>query len=209
MKKLLNKKIIISVLLIILVLVIVALYRIGFRITYAPELENSWEAVSAVATCVGVFASFIAIWYAIQVPNKIAEEQNKIALFEKRYKCFQFFERCIVFYKSIKDENETEKLQSACYYMIGEFLTENINLPVVCIKIKEFEYILHQMEFLFPELNEDDVSNLYMTLQSFIISVIMKQSDIEIKKKRYINAIDVFINKYTDIIWNHIDIYRH
>lgn len=80
MKKLLNKKIIILVLLIILVLVIVALYRIGFRITYAPELENSWdwEAVSAVANCVGVLVSFIAIWYASRVSIQIAEHQTKL-----------------------------------------------------------------------------------------------------------------------------------
>ena len=76
MKKLLNKKILISVLLIILVIVV--LYRIGFRITYAPELDNSWEAVSAVANCVGVLVSFIAIWYASRVSIKIAEQQLKL-----------------------------------------------------------------------------------------------------------------------------------
>lgn len=60
----------------------------GWRITYAPELENSWDAISACAAWAGVIASFIAIWYAIQVPKKIAEQQNKIALFEKRYQVY-------------------------------------------------------------------------------------------------------------------------
>lgn len=79
MKKLLNKKLIIPALLLVFVFVIVVLYRLGFRITYVPELENSWEAISASAEWVGVISSFVAIWFAIQVPKKIAEEQNKIA----------------------------------------------------------------------------------------------------------------------------------
>lgn len=70
----------------ILVNFIMALF--GWRITYAPELENSWDAISACAAWAGVIASFIAIWYAIQVPKKIAEQQNKIALFEKRYQVY-------------------------------------------------------------------------------------------------------------------------
>ena len=53
----------------------------GWRITYAPRLENSWDAVSAVAAWAGVFSSFIAIWFAIKVTKKIAEHQDKIALF--------------------------------------------------------------------------------------------------------------------------------
>ena len=85
----------------IIVFVVIAfvMAKFGWRITYAPDLENSWDAISAVATWVGVVisafgvvASVVAIWYAIQVPKKIADRQDKIALFEKRYECFQFFQ---------------------------------------------------------------------------------------------------------------------
>lgn len=72
-----------------------AMYLFGWRVTYLPELENSWDAVSAVAAWGGVIvaiasttASFLAVWFAIQVPKKIAEQQNKIALFEKRYQVY-------------------------------------------------------------------------------------------------------------------------
>lgn len=57
------------------VVLVMALF--GWRFTYAPELENSWDAISAcaswtgvVVSIIGVMASFIAIWYAIQVPKK-------------------------------------------------------------------------------------------------------------------------------------------
>ena len=73
---------VIAIIVVTAVAFIMALF--GWRISYAPGLENSWDAVSAVAAWAGVFSSFIAIWFAIQVPKKIAEQQNKIALFEKR-----------------------------------------------------------------------------------------------------------------------------
>ena len=91
---------------VILLVIVVAGFFFGFRITYAPELENSWEAISAVAAWVGIIvsvasavASFMAVWYAIQVPKKIADRQDKIALFEKRYESFSFFEECVMLYK--------------------------------------------------------------------------------------------------------------
>lgn len=59
-------------------------FFLGFRITYAPELENSWEAISAVASWASVAVSAIAVWAAVQIPQKIAEQQNKIALVNSR-----------------------------------------------------------------------------------------------------------------------------
>lgn len=92
---------------------VLILFCLGFRITYAPKLENSWEAVSAVASWVqviisilGVIASFVAIWFAIQVPKKIADRQDKIVLFEKRWEVYNIFLCCQTFSQSISNEDE-------------------------------------------------------------------------------------------------------
>lgn len=76
------------------------LFLFGFRITCSPEQDNNWDAVSACASwigilisAVGVTASFVAIWFAIQVPKKIADRQDKIALFEKRYQVYNLFNK--------------------------------------------------------------------------------------------------------------------
>ena len=89
----------------------ILLFLYGFRITYAPELENNWDAVSAVAdwanvvlAVAGVIASFVAIWCAIQVPQKIAEEQNKISLFEKRYEAYSSILSLEVFAAALDQE---------------------------------------------------------------------------------------------------------
>ena len=66
----------------------VILYCNGYRIIYPQQFETSWDAVSGFAAWFGVVvsvvsaaASFFAIWFAVRV----ADKQNKIALFEKRY----------------------------------------------------------------------------------------------------------------------------
>lgn len=64
---------------------VILLYKYGFRITYDPTLINDWSAISACASWFGAIASAGALWVAIHIPKKIAEQQNKIALFDKRY----------------------------------------------------------------------------------------------------------------------------
>ena len=72
-------------------LVALVLWFLGFRITYAPTLENSWDAISACAGWAGAIFSLIAILVAIQIPKKIAEQQNRITLFEKRHAFYYTF----------------------------------------------------------------------------------------------------------------------
>ena len=95
--------------------IVLVLFLCGFRISYAPELESSWDAVSAVADWVsvilaiaGVIASFGAIWCAIQVPKKIAEEQNKVSLFEKRYEAYSSILSLEVFAAALNQEKFDE-----------------------------------------------------------------------------------------------------
>lgn len=93
MKKLTEKKWFWPVAVIAAVLVIaLILFFCGFCINYIlAEQKNKLEAVSACAAWVGIVVSIIsvlisglAIYYAIKDPKTIAEQQNKIALFEKR-----------------------------------------------------------------------------------------------------------------------------
>lgn len=42
------------------------------------------DYIQLVATVISVIISALAVYYAVKVPKKIADEQNKIALFEKR-----------------------------------------------------------------------------------------------------------------------------
>lgn len=91
----------------------------GWRITYAPTLENSWDAVSAVASWVGVIASFVAIMIAIWIPKKIAKQQDKIALFEKRMECYSTLQNIFAFARQISDAKSKKYIQTAFKLYFG------------------------------------------------------------------------------------------
>lgn len=130
------------------------MYQMGFRITYAPDLENNWDAISGTASwmsvivsVLGVITSFLAVWYAIQVPKKIAERQIKVDLFEKRYRVyrtlisFDFFSTLVfiskepgdievIFYQSFCNISEEPKMYqyklfTAKYVQVTETLAES------------------------------------------------------------------------------------
>lgn len=197
--------------LIVLAVFVLVMALLGWRFTYAPKLESSWDAISAVAawagvviSAVGVIASFIAIWYAIQVPKKIADRQDKIALFERRYECFQFFEECFVLYKKSADKSLADVINVQCCHMLGVQKIEDLNRYDFHNKVKHFEYLLHQMEFLFPGIQEKDVSKLYNTLSSYL-AAILDQKDIEKNRQEYISAMKEF-GRYTNEIWDSMTI---
>ena len=100
-----------------LLAIFIFLYITGFRITYAPNLKNDWDAISACAGWASVLLSFAAICAAIYVPYKVANDQNKISLFEKRYEVVVTVEKMFGEVDNIKrrmsiifSKNSTKKL---------------------------------------------------------------------------------------------------
>lgn len=75
---------IISVLAVIAVAFEIVLYFIGFRFVYPAKFSNDWNAISGVAAWASVVASLIAVWAAVQIPKKIADQQNSISLINYR-----------------------------------------------------------------------------------------------------------------------------
>jgi len=62
-------------------------YNLVFRKTYDFKLENMYY----IASTLGVCATLLAIWVAIRIPKKIAEQQNKIALFDKHHHIYNTY----------------------------------------------------------------------------------------------------------------------
>lgn len=188
------------------------LYYNDFRITYAPNLENSWDAISAFAAWAGVIvaivsvvASFLAVWYAIQVPKQIADRQDKIALFEKRFECFQLFKQCYVLYKRSKDGEGIKDIKEQCYYMLEIEKPTDLTKESFKSKLSHFERLLHQMEFLFPEIKEEDVSQLYTSLLVYIGDILTEEK-FDKAKQNYIGTMKKFRSKYSSVIWDSMTI---
>lgn len=164
LKRFENKRCVLLAVLVFLGLLVVAAATIlvmiflGWRFTYQPELDNKWDAISAVATWAGVVvavasttASFLAVWFAIRVPKKIAEQQNKIALFEMRHEVFDIYNLCKVFSEILRWAVSEENVQA---FFLNVFCNEpldkkNINKAYVGKEVATIFEKLRRTQFLF------------------------------------------------------------
>ena len=63
----------------------------GWRITYAPELENSWDAVSAIAAWAGAIGTVAVLVYnhkAIELSQRSIQQAIDLQLLEKRLELY-------------------------------------------------------------------------------------------------------------------------
>lgn len=201
-----HEKLIRPALVLVLFIILTILYRLGFRITYAPKLENNWDVVSAVAAWAGVFASVFAIIFAIRVPKKIAEEQNKIALFEKRFQCFQLLERFIKLAEYIEEVDITKDLPDTVFFIVFDFTKkEKIYSENFLAKMLEYRSTIHQMRFLFNNIDKDDIYKLYSAFYQFIGSI-LDEDNIPEMFNNYKESIDYFTGKYQETIFEQLEI---
>ncbi|WP_409967182.1 hypothetical protein RFF05_11220 [Bengtsoniella intestinalis] len=85
-----------SIVLIILILLLLAFIIIPLACGYTIGFLDSWkvtlENVYYIFSILGVFATVSAVYVAIKIPQKIADRQEKIALFEKRRAVYEDIE---------------------------------------------------------------------------------------------------------------------
>lgn len=177
------KPLFVAILVVIGISLIVFLYCKGFRITYAPDLETSWDAVSAFAAWGGVIMSFGAVmvagivaWRQNEISREqtkisrkqadIADKQNRIALFEKRMECYSTIQNIFAFARQISELESKKGIQTAFKLYFGEAdsFSENQNYTWYTITIKRQESIIVGGLFLFPEYNEEELQNLLMDI---------------------------------------------
>lgn len=169
------------------------------------ELGNlSWiDYVQLGLTIITIIISALALFYAIKIPKRIAEDQNRIALFDKRYEVFQLFERCVSFNKVLQNSETIDDMRKDCMLLFDELRYEELDFKIVMKKVYIFEHTLHQMEFLFPGISEKDVHELYSSLWKVLVAIIDDENVTECKKD-YINIMSEFAHKYHKTIWNEL-----
>lgn len=157
----------VAILIVAAVALVMALF--GWRITYVPDLENSWDAVSAVAAWFAVMvaiasavASFLVVWYAIQVPKEIAKQQDKIALFEKRYRLYTLLLSSQTFalaLKAAENMQDARKVFLLAYYSDNEDIKKWDDTGYISVCYLKVIQKLSLSEFLFcPEISNGVLS---------------------------------------------------
>lgn len=205
------------VLLFVIVFVVAGLC--GFRITYASELETSWDAVSAVAAWAAVIvavlsagASVGAIWAAIRVPQKIADRQDKIALFEKRYKCYIAVQTLLVCGKQISMDGKTpldiQKYMMMYFGQPDDYSFEKAQEKYQMI-LKQNEIIIISGEFLFSGFKAEPIqeisraaTELFVLVSAFPDGANRKPLPQYVTKCRdeYCNLCNQYMDRYIELM---------
>lgn len=68
------------IIVILLLIFIILLYSLGFRITYAPYLDNNWDAISGVASWVSALATIAIPIVAVFLQHKLDSNKREIAI---------------------------------------------------------------------------------------------------------------------------------
>lgn len=189
------------------ILVLIAFfYLCGFRITYAPELENSWVTISDVASWVGILisiasvvASFAAVWAAIQIPQKIAERQNKIALFEQRLEFYNEFQK----HTNLASYTKIHKNPDAIipYFKYIFEIPSDLDL-----KNYSFDYfqknlnILHRFPFVFKGVDSLEITEICSLFSSLTTFFVYAEKTSPTVQKEYSEKVIAFEEKYRNII---------
>ena len=131
------------------------------------ELGNlSWiDYVQLGLTIVTILISALALFYAIRVPKKIAEEQNKIALFDKRYEVFQLFERCVSFNKALRKSETVEEMRKDCMLLFDELKYEELDFKIVMKKVYTFEHTASNGVFISWHIGKRCSRTLYFLVE--------------------------------------------
>ncbi len=193
----------------IIILLVIFLYCVGFRITYAPELETSWNAVIAFAnwgsvfvSLAGAIASFLAVWFAIKVPKQIADKQNKISLFEKRYKIYNMIAENYALACSIASANDRIDIQRYFLNSYPNIDTEqNIdNRPEITSLCTLLFFEMAQSKFLFDEEMGNSAIHLSLLITAVINASLDKNKTSNLKQAQTILMLEVCNSKYIKML---------
>lgn len=181
-------------------ILVIMLFFFGFRITYSPTLESSWDAISACAGWASAVASVAAVWAAIRIPKKIAERQDKIELFELKFKA----------YTAVAEMLGTVDFM-AVGLINGYQMRKNGTLPFERMKswqrAKEEEHLILRSKFLFC----DEVGELIEKLLAKRAELSRVEAIVEEGAKKFpsLDDLDVFYDfMEAEALWGYTSVER-
>ena len=177
------------------------------RIINKQSSRGLLDWINMLLSSFGVFVSIIAIIIAIQVPKQIAEEQNKIALFEKRYKVYHevkimndflngYFETYPTAVYNLPIRNPNLEERKAFYYKSlweGEIQKSQYSMnDDIGTILRQQEQLIDSMSLVFniSSDEEDLCNNFYNNYRA------MTQRYVFLDKADFYISIREFDNKY-------------
>lgn len=202
MKKIINSKIIPNWVLLLFVIILFILSTFGWKITYNPQLDNNWNAIDAVGGWISAVISGVAIWFAVSIPKRIAQEQNKIALFEKRFASYSAFLKYTSFAETISQIDTLTQLRQAFLLNFMEYgdMTDSKELLLI---IKNDEKQLMSGLFLFSNFCSGE--KIHKILQGILeVASLMQNEEINLSEKDK-GKINLFYNECKSFTTDYMD----
>lgn len=155
------------------------------------------EYLSICISLVSVVVSGVAIRTAARVPKEIAEKQNNIVLFEKRYEVLCLYKMCKVFANMLKGREQSEDQTDIKRLFLFAFCDANIAnesnftyLNLIRIENEKIHEKMIQSRYLF----EEEIS-LYVELAATLVYAIINdalimEGGIEVENdRRYVRTL--------------------
>lgn len=149
----------------------IVLFQCGFRITYSPHLENSWDAISAVAEWVGVIVGAIVVpLAALWIQHKWDIDKQDVAASN-----LEIIKELTAFKE--KFEPLLTDLDEGTVVLNGGSASDCENTPSMSLQERTLQYIAINMGATRTEISE--YLNTSMATTSRIIKELIDNGSIE------------------------------
>lgn len=155
-------------------------------------VKNAWDYSIAIAP---ILLSAIAIIISISV----AHQQNKIALFDKRFEAFAEIQKCLAFERLLSNAKNPQIAYDAFCAAYG------CNESIECLqhgwatqKYIPIERTLMQSCFLFNCIDENIISNVCKSLLSVLLKI-ETQQDLEKEKAQFKCATTELLRRFSKL----------
>ncbi len=143
--------------------------------------------------------SIVAIIVAIVVPKVIANKQDKISIFDKRFKSYDVLQKYIAFSDMLKSNKNNADYNGMIVVIFFNGDGDNVKKSNALLKILEVSTPLKYIPFLFKDISEEEVEFVIKTLGAFV-GAILQNKDIEFCKNVYIDTVQRFCDKHLENI---------
>ncbi len=125
---------------VVVAIVALVMASFGWRITYAPDLENSWEAISAVATWAGAIGTVMVLWYnhrAIKLTQYSVQQAIGLQLYEKR----------LELYSALSEDTTFEHVPMSLKIVYSEEVYNlYAEISKLCYERSQFIHVLYELQ---------------------------------------------------------------
>lgn len=211
------------------VVALTACLLMGYRFAIYENIRPDWEAIG---TLFSFIASVGAISAAVIIPWRVAQQQNKIALFGIKHESYAEIHKLLCLADSIsnylfKKDNQDKMYVDQVFcemkkpsiilnsmavifgFAYDEAETDKDIWILFISKLKETEYLIKKSLYLFDYINPEDVQQMTITCQNFLVYVLnMRNNPIKLASnggddstgRAFISACHNFMEKYEERI---------